>query len=451
MKIRARNIDLTQGAIVKTLLLFFLPIFLGGLFQQLYTMADAVVIGQFAGKQGLAAIDSVYNLIKLPINFFMGLSTGATILISQYFGRRSEEELNKTVHTAVAFALAGGLLLSAAGVVFAPQFLRLLKVPEDIFATALSYVRIYFGGLSVSMLYNVGAGILRAVGDSKTPLFVLIISSVVNTATDLLFVGLFRWGAGGAALSTVLAQLVSAALVIRALIKTPLGCRLIPSHIKIHAPILRSILKVGLPIGLQASLYPIANMIIQSNINRMGTDSIAAWALCGKLDFFLWVAIDALATAVSTFAAQNYGANLIARVRKGLRAGLIMTLLVVFVLSAALYFWSEPLGKLFIKSEDYGILPLVGKLMRFLAPLYFLYVFGELLAGGIRATGESFMPMLITLFGTWACKILWVLFVVPQDRSLFTVVASYPVSWLITSTLFAVYYAFFRRKKLRAG
>ncbi|MDR0616562.1 MAG: polysaccharide biosynthesis C-terminal domain-containing protein, partial [Synergistaceae bacterium] len=212
-----RTVDLTQGVIWKKLLLFFLPILAGSLFQQLYTTADAVIVGQFAGKMGLAAIDSVYNLLKLPVNFFVGLSTGATIIISQYFGRKNRTDLSKAVHTAVAFAFAGGLSLSVVGIVFAARFLHMLDIPDDIFRITLSYVRIYFSGLAASMLYNIGAGILRALGDSKTPFYYLSIASVLNILLDLLFVGVFHWGVAGAALATVLVQMLSAVLIIRAL------------------------------------------------------------------------------------------------------------------------------------------------------------------------------------------------------------------------------------------
>lgn len=445
---KKQNIDLTQGVISRQLLLFFLPILAGSLFQQLYTTADAVIVGQFAGKAGLAAIDSVYNLLKLPVNFFVGLSTGATIIISQYFGAKNRADLSKAVHTAVSFAFLGGLLLSIGGVALAPYGLRMMEVPEEIFALTLSYVRIYFGGLAVSMLYNIGAGILRAMGDSKTPFYYLIVSSAVNVALDLLFVGAWGLGVAGAALATVIAQLVSAVLVIRALIKTDMDCRLVPRQLGLAPPMLRQIIVVGLPIGLQSSLYPIANMLIQASINSTGTDNIAAWALCGKLDFLIFLVADSLAAAVSTFAAQNYGAGQYKRLRQGLGIGLGITVGLIGAVSGLLYFWSEPLGRLFIKQEDYGIIPITGELMRFLAPLYFAYAIGPVLSGAIRGTGETLRPMLITLFGTCACRVLWILLVVPRSPSMLSIIASYPASWLVTGISFVVYYHYFQKKQL---
>jgi len=212
---------------------------------------------------------------------------------------------------------------------------------------------------------------------------------------------------------------------------------------------LKSIFMVGLPIGLQSSLYPIANMMIQANINSMGTDNIAAWALCGKLDFLVWLLVDSLAAAISTFVAQNFGANQYFRVRQGVRIGLGMTLGSVIDISVVLFFWSEPLGKLFINAGDYDILPLTGQLMRSLSPLYFLYVFGEVLAGAIRGTGETVKPMILTLLGTCASRILWILFVVPKNRTMLIIIYSYPVSWLLTAICFIAFYSMFKKNKLQ--
>ena len=451
MIIKRRNIDLTQGVIWKNLLLFFLPILAGSLFQQLYTTLDAVVVGQFTGKTGLAAIDSVYSFLKLPVNFFVGLSTGATILISQYFGKRNASGLSKAVHTAIAFAFSGGLLLSIAGIALAPCFLDLLDVPEDIFTMTLSYVRIYFVGLAPAMLYNIAAGILRAMGDSKTPFYYLVIASTVNFLLDLLFVGLFGWGVAGAALSTVMGQAISAVLVIRTLIKTNLACKVYPRQIRFHPPVLKVIFSIGMPVGLQSALYPIANMMIQANINALGTSHIAAWALCGKLDFLIWLLVDSLAAAISTFVAQNYGAKQYDRILKGVKIGTGMTLLPVIALSAVLFLWAQPLGKLFINAADHDVLPLAGQLMRMLSPLYFLYVFGEVLSSAIRGTGETFKPMLLTLIGTCACRILWILLIVPKNQTIQTIICSYPVSWFLTSAGFIVYYVLFSKRKLRSA
>lgn len=447
MKLKQQGLDLTQGIIWRQLLLFFIPILAGSIIQQLYTTLDAVIVGQFAGKTGLAAIDSVYNLLKLPVNFFVGLSTGATIIISQLFGGLKERELSRATHTAAALALVGGVILSITGILIAPCCLRMMAVPDDIFSLTLSYVRIYFGGMLFSLLYNVGAGILRAVGDSQTPLYVLVAACITNVVLDLLLVGVFQWSVAGAALSTVAAQLLSAVLVLAALARTKNACRLDLSQLKFHRDMLKPIFKVGLPVGLQSSLYPIANMMIQASINSTGTDNIAAWALCGKLDFLIWLIADSLAAAVATFVAQNYGAKKYVRIRKVVWTGLGMTAGMVGLIAAVLFFRSGSLGKLFINAADYNILPLMEQLMHFLAPLYFLYVFGEVFSGAIRGAGETLKPMVLTLIGTCATRILWILLVVPENPTVMVIIGSYPASWLLTGIFFTVFYLRFRVKK----
>ena len=448
MNKKIQNIDLTQGVIWKQLLFFFLPILVGSLFQQLYITIDAIIVGQCAGKAALASIDSVYSLLKLPVNFLVGLSTGATIIISQMYGAKKNRELSEVTHTAIAISFVGGAFFSILGIIAAPFLLRWMQVPENIFSMTLSYVRIYYGGFIFSMLYNMGAGILRAVGNSQTPLRILMISSTSNLLFDLLFVGLLRWSVSGAALATVISQMLSAFLTIRSLSKSSGACQLFLSKIRLNFSELKTMIRLGLPVGLQSSLYPIANMLIQASINSTGTDYIAAWALCGKLDFLIWLAVDSLASAISTFVAQNSGAQQYTRVKNGVRTGLWMTLCTIGLISVILFFWCEPLGKLFINTEDYDVIPLMGELMRFLSPLYFIYVFGEVLSGAIRGAGETFIPMVLTLIGTCALRVLWILFIVPQNHTIEMIIGSYPVSWALTSCFFIIYYQIFKSKHL---
>ncbi len=439
--------DLTQGPPAKQLLLYFLPILAGSLFQQLYTTADAVILGQFAGRTGLASIDAIHSLVKLPINFFTGLSAGATILVSQFFGAKDDSALSKAVHTGICFALCGGLILSVLGFAAAPACLKTMEVPEEIFGLSLSYVRTVFGGLVPSLLYNIEAGILRATGNSRTPFHILMIAGCSNIILDLIFIALFRMNAFGAALATVISQSLSAALALRTLMKPQAPYRL-ESLLKLKPDkaILRSIHRIGLPIGIQSALYPIANMMVQSSINSTGTDNIAAWALCGKLDFMIWLITDSLAIAVSTFVAQNHGARKQARIRHGVNLGLAITLGLIALLSMILFWWSVPLGRLFINPADRNIASEAGKIMNFLAPLYCLYVFGEVYSGAIRGTGETFRPMLITLLGTCATRIIWILFAVPQRTDILTILLCYPISWASTSCAFMIYYQIYKRK-----
>jgi putative MATE family efflux protein len=433
-----KRYNLTEGVIWKKLVLFFLPILAGSLFQQLYTTVDAIIVGQFAGKDALASIDAIYSLIKLPVNFFTGLSAGATIIISQYLGAKDHERLSMAVHTAVVFAFTGGLILSIAGILLSPFCLRLLKIPDDIYRYTLSYARIYFAGMAVSMTYNIGAGILRAMGNSKTPFYFLLAASITNVFLDLLFVGYFRWHTAGAAFATVISQLLSAVLVITALMRTRLPGRIVWKKIRFHKLALKRIFLLGLPVGIESSLYPIANMTIQSNINSFGINSIAAWAICGKLDFLIWLIVDSFGGAISTFVAQNFGARLYTRVKSGVRVCFGISLVLVIAISAVLYLSCNLLGGLFVRDDE--VIRLSASIIRFLAPFYVLYIGGVLLSGTIQGTGETLKPMVLTLLGTCACRILWIFFAVPLRRTLTMVILSYPVSWFITSVFFIVFY-----------
>ena len=445
MIVGQRNSDLTEGIIWKALIIFTVPILVGNFFQHLYTTADAVIVGRFTGKEGLAAIDSVFSLLKLPVNLFSGLSAGSSILISQLYGAKKYGELSKTIHTALMLTLITGALLSVTGVLLSPALLVMMDVPADIFDATLLYVRIYFGGMLISLFYNIAAGILRAMGNAQTPFYALTVSSGINIVLDILFVGVFKWGIGGAAFATVLAQLCSAVILFVTLSKKSSLCSLHISQLKLYGSAAAAIAKLGIPIGLQSILFPIANMIIQARINGTGTEHIAAWALCGKLDFLIWISIEAMTTAVSTFVAQNYGAKKYDRVNTGIRTGLLIGVTVIGILSAILYFWSVPLGKLFIGAEDYGVLTTMERLMHLIAPFYTVFVFAELFSAAMYGIGETLKPMIITLLGICVFRILWIWCVVPLYPSIEVIVWAFPASWSLTTVAFIVAYLRLRR------
>lgn len=448
MEKRTKNMDLTNGVVWKQLLVYFWPMLLGSLLQQLYTTADAVIVGQFTGKAGLAAIDSVMSMLRIPVSFFVGLSTGATIIISQYFGAKNDRDLEKAVHTAVTFACLAGVAVSVIGFIAAPFCVSLLEVPGDISAMSVEYVKIYCGGLFLSLLYNIGAGILRAVGNSRTPFYVLAVAGAVNVGLDILFVGFMDMGPMGAALATVISQGLSSVLVVHALMKAEDSLRLSLKKLRIEPRVMKMIFSVGLPIALQSALYPITNMLIQASVNATGTDNIAAWALVGKLDLIIWLTMDALSSAVSTFVAQNYGAGLYKRAKKGVNTGFVMLSAIIIVLSVILLIWCVPLGKLFLNKADADIAYIASGLMKLLAPAYITYVPCSILASAIRGTGESFWTMIITLAGVCVVRVFWVLVIIPMDNSLITILWSYPISWVATSVVFVIYYMFFKKRKL---
>ena len=443
MDISLKNNNLTEGKIWKVMLKFVLPIFLGTLFQSLYTTIDAIIIGRFAGKDAFAAIESVLNFQRLPITFFVGLSSGATIIISQYFGAKRKEDISKASHTTILFAIVGGLLLSVLSCILSPFFIRLIKVPEEIFYQAQIYTIICFSGIMVSMIYNIGSGILRALGDSKTPFYILIVSNILNIILDLILVVVFNLGVIGVGMATLIAQIASAILIFIILLRTKLDCKIYINKIRFYKKYLKEIFRLGLPIGVQSVLYPISNTIIQSSINTFGVNSIAAWAISGKLDFLIWTVSDAFSVAISTFVAQNYGAKKHQRARDGIKIALSMSMVAIFVISFILYFYNKPLAYFLIK--DKNIVDLTSEVIHLIAPLYFMYVIGDVLSGAIKGTGNTLHPMVINIFGICICRILWIFLIVPLNPTFFMVLYGFIVSWIITALMYIVYVIYKRK------
>jgi len=443
MDISLKNNNLTEGKIWKVMLKFVLPIFLGILFQSLYTTIDAIIIGRFAGKDAFAAIESVLNFQRLPITFFVGLSSGATIIISQYFGAKRKEDISKASHTAILFAIVGGLLLSVLSCILSPFFIRLIKVPEEIFYQAQIYTIICFSGIVASMIYNIGSGILRALGDSKTPFYILIVSNILNIILDLILVVVFNLGVIGVGMATLIAQIASAILIFIILLRTKLDCKIYINKIRFYKKYLKEIFRLGLPIGVQSVLYPISNTIIQSSINTFGVNSIAAWAISGKLDFLIWTVSDAFSVAISTFVAQNYGAKKHQRARDGIKIAISMSMVAIFVISFILYFYNKPLAYFLIK--DKNIVDLTSEVIHLIAPLYFMYVIGDVLSGAIKGTGNTLHPMVINIFGICICRILWIFLIVPLNPTFFMVLYGFIVSWIITALMYIVYVIYKRK------
>ena len=443
MDISLKNNDLTEGKIWKVMLNFVLPIFLGTLFQSLYTTIDAIIIGRFAGKDAFAAIESVLSFQRLPVSFFVGLSSGATIIISQYFGAKKKEEVSKASHTAILFAIVGGLLLSVLSCVLSPFFIKLIKVPNEIFYQAQIYTIICFSGIVFSMVYNIGSGILRALGDSKTPFYILILSNILNIILDLILVIVFKLGVIGVGFATLISQIISAILIFIILLRTKLDCKIYINRIRFYKKYLKEIFRLGLPIGIQSIIYPIANTTIQSNINIFGVSSIAAWAVCGKLDFLIWAVSEAFSIAISTFVAQNYGAKKHKRARIGIVVALFMAMIAIFIISFILYIWNKPLAHFLI--NDKNIVELTSQIIHLLAPLYFIYVIGDVLSGAIRGIGDTFNPMIINIFGICIIRLLWIFFIVPLNPTFFMVLYSFIVSWIITTIMYITYIIYKRK------
>lgn len=443
-KIKANGI--TEGSIFGQLLLFFFPILFGTFFQQLYNTADAVVVGRFVGKQALAAVGGTTStLINLMVGFFVGLSSGATVVISQYYGAKKADKVHWAVHTSVAFSVIGGVLFMAVGLVGARWALTAMHTPEDVMDHAVTYIRIYFLGMVPNLLYNMGAGILRAVGDSRRPLYFLIGSCFVNIILDVVLVAVLRMGVAGAALATISSQLFSAILVILCLTRTQDMYKVEWRKIRIDGRMLQRIIRIGIPAGMQSVMYNISNIIIQAGVNNLGTDNVTAWATYGKVDGLYWMMINALGISVTTFVGQNYGARRMDRVRKGVGACMVIGVVLTAIVSTALYFW----GYLFIElfTSDPQVQLISQSLIHFMVPTFITYITIEILSGTLRGVGDAWMPLIITGVGVCLVRVIWIIFALPHFNTILAAAFCYPMTWALTSAAFAVYYYFFSSLK----
>ena len=444
---------ITEGVIWKQLLSFFFPIVLGTFFQQLYNTTDAVIVGNFVGKEALAAVGgSTGTLINLLVGFFVGLSSGATVIISQYFGGRNTEGLEKSVHTAFALSIAGGAVIMVLGIVFSRWALGAMGTPEEIMGHSLTYMRIYFLGMIPSLIYNMGSGILRAVGDSKRPLYFLIISCAANIVLDLLFVVVFGLGTAGVGIATVLSQVISAVLVIVALLRAEDAYRLHIRQIRFTNSILRKIITIGIPAGLQSVMYSVSNIIIQASVNTFGTDTIAARTASSQIDGLFWMIMGAFGVSIMTFVGQNFGAQKYDRIHKSVRVCLGMAFGVSIGMSVLLLLTGQYIYLLF--TGDGKVIESGVTILRCMVPYYATYVCIEILSGAVRGTGDAVVPMLMTCIGICVLRIIWIFTVVPQWHTIEMVSYSYPITWGVTSLLFILYYwkgGWLKRRSLAMG
>lgn len=432
-----KQLDMLNGNIAELILIFFFPILCGSLFQQLYNTVDAIVVGNFVGKEALAAVGgSTGTVINLLVGFVTGLASGATVVIAQYYGKQEEAGVQKGVYSSMFLAIVLGAILTVVGFILAPWILKILNVPEDILSLSTQYMRIYMIGMIPSLIYNNGAGILRAVGDSKRPLYFLIASCVTNIVLDILFVVVFQWGVAGVAIATTIAQVVSSYLTLHVLSKTTETYSFHLKKLSFDKDILIRIIEIGFPVGIQSCLYSVANLFIQSSINSYGTDTVAAWAAFGKIDALFWNTSGALGQAVLTFCGQNFGAGQVDRVKKGIHIGILIYIIGAAMISIVCYFGGDLLYHLF--TQDATVIQIGLDVLRFTCPFWVTFCFVEILSSSIRACGDSFVPMVITALGIGAFRIGWIMFY--PSNTLFDTIICYPISWVMTSILFILYY-----------
>jgi len=444
---KAKN-GILDGVIWKQLMMFFFPIMIGSFFQQLYNTADALILGREVGKEALAAVGGSAALISsLIVNFFMGLTSGAGIIASQMLGAGNKEKLNDSIHTIYAFSIVGSILFAAVGIVASPVLLTMMNTAPELMEDSVIYLQIYFGGSLFIFIYNTGSSILRALGDSKRPLYYLIVCCVINIVLDIVMVSVFKMDVAGVAIATVVAQAVSAVLVTQALMREKEMCDFSLRKIRINGEMLKSELFLGFPSGVQASMYNISNMLVQSSINSFGTDTTAAWAAYGKLDALFWMMSSAIGIAVTTFVGQNYGAGKMDRVKKSIKVGLGMDVGLSIVMTALLIVARFPLFRFFC--EDAAVVEIGARMLYVIGPFYVAYVFTEILSGALRGMGDVVVPMFITTFAVCVLRVLWIMVVTRVYPTMDAVIFNYPVTWVASGVLFIFYYKY-RIKKLEA-
>ena len=435
---------IVDGVIWKQLLIFFIPIMLGTFFQQLYNTVDAVIVGQFVSKEALASVGgSSAQILNLIIGFFVGLSSGATVIVSQFYGADERESVSKAVHTAMALAIFGGAIMTVLGLICAPFLLRLMNTPAETIDLSAVYLRTIFLATIPNMIYNVGSGILRAIGDSRRPLYFLIVCCLTNVVLDLFFVLVLNMGVMGVAIATSLAQTISAVLVCLSLSRTEDSYRLNLKKIRADGKLLAKTVRIGLPAGLQSVMYALSNMTITTTINGFGTSTVAAWVALGKVDGLIWMISSAFGISIMTFVGQNYGAHRYDRVRKSLKVCVLMHLGVCLGLSLLLVIIGHGFFGLF--TTDSEVVDIAYRMLLYMAPIYWLYIPIELLSGSLRGMGNTLVPTLITAAGICVFRVLWMFTVVPQWHEILGVMISYPISWILTGGAFIWYY--FRTSK----
>ena len=438
MERRLARQQITEGVIWKQLLSFFFPILLGTFFQQMYNTVDTVIVGRFVGTQALAAVGSTGALISLLNGFFMGLSSGATVLVSQFFGANDRKGVQNALHTGIGLSLILGLLITFLGIFAGPVILRLTKTPESCLADATLYTRIYFSGAVASMIYNMGAGILRAMGDSRRPMLFLVVTCFANIILDIVCVVFLKMGVAGAAVATVFSQFISAVLVLLVLKRLPEDIRFRLPKVRLQGNLLKRILYVGVPAGLQFVTFDLANLLIQSGINSFGAATVAAFTAYGKADALTWMVSGAFGVAITTFVGQNFGAQKYDRIRKSVWTCLAMSMTFMVTLSATVVGLRHPILGIF--STDPEVVALGAYVMLWTVPFNAMFMPVEVFAGAMRGTGYSLVPTAITSICVCLFRVLWLLTVVSRFHTMEMLLLCYPISWFLASGVFLITY-----------
>ena len=439
MEQRLDRKDLTQGVVWKKLLVFFLPIAAGTCIQQLYNAVDGLIVGRFVGTIALAAVGgSAAQIINLLIGFFVATTAGASVVIAQVYGAGRDEDVRLAAGNALAVFALLGLVLMAFGLIATPAMLRLLRTPEDTMEASILYLRIYFLGVPFVLILNMESNMLRSVGDSFSPFLYMVAGCVSNIVLDAVFVLLFHWGVAGVAIATVLAQVLNMGLLTWKLLRTQESYRLSFRDMKLRGVYLRNMMRLGIPSGLQSSMYAVSNMIIQVGVNSLGTIVVASWAMTGKTDGIFWAVSNALGAAITSFIGQNLGAGRQDRVKLCVKQGLILAFSVTVSLSALIMLLGRPL--LHILTEDQAVIDTTYQIMTYFVPFYFTWTLIEVLSAVLRGAGDAVRPVVIIGLGICLLRILWILTLFQWFHTLLVLSLCYVVSWVVTSTAMTIYY-----------
>ncbi len=436
---RRYSLDMTKGPFLKKILIFALPLMLTGLLQLAYNSADVIVVGRFAGKEALAAVGSTGSLVNLFLNVFLGISIGSGVMVARHIGEGNDKTIHECVHTAMLLSVICGVFIGFLGFVASPFMLRLMDVPDDVIDLASVYLKIYFLGSPGLLAYNFGAAIIRSTGDTKRPLYFLTLSGVVNVVLNLVLIIIFKMGVSGVAIATIVSQYLSAVLIVVYLTKMPNACRLVFSKLKIYKEELKSILILGLPAGIQNSLFSVSNVIIQSTVNSFGSVAMAGIAAGSNFDSYIYTCTNAVAQTTMTFTSQNMGAKRYSNIGKIYRYCLIIATVAGVSMGVFGCVFPDEIVALF--SDDAGVIEIGAARMLQIMPFFFFCSLMDVAANQLRGMGKSFEPMIISLLGGCGIRIFWIYFILPLNHSLPFLYWAYPVSWVITFlVLFACYF-----------
>lgn len=443
MKSNKYEIDMCNGSIMDKLVSFALPLMLSGILQLMFNAVDIIVVGRFSGSEALAAVGSTTALINVFTNLFIGISLGANVLAARFFAAGRKEEMSETVHTSITLALISGILMAFVGLVFSKGALELMGTPEDVIGLSTLYMRIYFMGMPFFMLYNYGAAILRAVGDTKRPLYFLIIAGVINAGLNMVLVIVFGLGVSGVGIATVFSQMVSCVLVLTCLCRTDGSYKLSFSKLSIKGYYLKQIFQVGIPAGIQSTVINFSNALLQSSVNSFGSTAMAGYTAANNILGFLYVSINSVTQACMSFTSQNFGVGKYKRMDRVLMDCMILSVGAALVLGCGAYFFGAEILQVYTEEAD--VIQCGVEILSITTVPYFLCGIMDLFPGALRGMGYSAVPMVLSIIGTVGMRVLWIFVFFPQHRSLYFLFISYPASWIATIVMQVVCYYFVRK------